>query len=150
MSDGSTLEAVAPRSRDALLEHLRSLRHDLGKYVAFQLRWLPEQPSDDELREALLADLARTRSAGERVESAPALWARLRAPLVGLEPLADGSRVDLSCDPDLLVIDAAMAVVTPILEQLDGAPRSALDAARRAAMEASSATRSLQKRARSL
>lgn len=43
-------------------EALLRARHDLGKYVAFACRCLPEGASDAELREALSADLLHTRS----------------------------------------------------------------------------------------
>lgn len=68
------------------------LRHDLGKYVAFQLRWLPADPSDGALAEALAADLLHTRRGPDGNESAVELWARYRpriAKLAGSEPFVD-------------------------------------------------------------
>ena len=121
MSAPNTLEGVPSELRAELRERLEGLRHDLGKYVVFQLRWLPPEPSDGELREALEADLARTRSGGGLVESAPQLWARLRPPLVGERPLADGSWVDLSSDPDLVALDRAIAAIQLTLAELASA-----------------------------
>lgn len=145
-----TLEQVPAASLPALREHLDALRHDLGKYMVFQLRWLPGAPSDHELRCALEADLVRTRSAGETVESAPRLWARLRPPLVGERPLVDGSLVQLDQDPDIVAIDRCLAAIQQLLPRLSEAPRAALEEGQRLAMEASGATRRLWKRARTL
>ncbi len=150
MSAAGTLEAAPAGCIESLQEQLNALRHDLGKYLVFQLRWLPPEPTDDELREALEADLARTRTSGDLVESGPALWARLRPVLVGERSLLDGSRVDLGQDPDLLVIDRCMLEIQRLLPVLRSAPRTALEGGQRAALEVSSATRRLQKRARSL
>ncbi len=150
MSVPGTLETVSASSLEALGEHIAHVRHDLGKYVAFQLRWLPPVPSDDELREALEADLARTRASDLRVESAPALWSRLREPLVGAAPLADGSRIDMTRDPDLLVIDGAIRAFRALLPQLGTAPRRELEVAMAGALEVAAATRRLQRRVRAL
>jgi hypothetical protein len=146
----ASLERIDPQLLPALQQQLADLRHDLGKYVAFQLRWLPPEPSDPELREALGADLGRTRCSGEQIESAPALWARLRAPLVAERPLAEGGLVDLSSDPDLLAIDAAIEEIEALLLSISEADRERLEAGRRAALEVSDATKRLLRRARAL
>jgi len=146
----STLEGVALISRPALREQIQDLRHDLGKYMVFQLRWLAPEPSDDELREALVTDLARTRAAGDKVETAAQLWARLRPPLVGEVELSDGTIANIGDDPDLLAIDEALALITDLIPRLDDASREQLEAGKRAAMDAAAATRRLQKRARAL
>ena len=150
MSSPSPLNGVSASALPALKVRLGDLRHDLGKYVVFQLRWLPPEPSEDDLREALEADLARTRSGGGRIESAPAIWARLRLGLVGLEPLIDGSVVELGADADLLAIDAAIATIADTLPRLAQAQRPELERARQAALDAADATRRLLKRARAL
>jgi hypothetical protein len=150
MSTPTSMTRVPASARPALKERLGDLRHDLGKYMVFQLRWLPPEPSDADLREALDADLNRTRSGGGRVESAPAIWARLRPGLVGLEALGDGSTVDLGADPDLLAIDSAIDAITGILPRLARAQRPELEAARLAALDAAGATGRLLKRARAL
>lgn len=56
-------------------------KHDLGKYVAFEARWLPPEASDAELLEALRADLLQTRRGPDGSEGAAAIWARLRPTL---------------------------------------------------------------------
>lgn len=57
-------------------------RHDLGKYVSLNLRFLPPDADRAALREALLADLTQTRrgpSGGQ--ESAPEVWSACRPAL---------------------------------------------------------------------
>lgn len=66
-------------------EALVQARHDLGKYIALQTRWLPDDPSTEELRAALIADLRRTRSGGGVEEDAALVWARLRPGLAGFD-----------------------------------------------------------------
>src|SRR5688572_26385516 len=78
-------------------------RHDLGKYAAFQLRWVGADAPVAELREALRADLLHTQ--GER--DVASVWAELRA------PLADAGIADV----DTLVADLADRAAR--LEQLD-------------------------------
>lgn len=69
----------------SLAEATARAKHDLGKYVAFQLRWLGAQASDAELLEALRADVLNTRRGPSGSESAMALWERLRGDLVGAD-----------------------------------------------------------------
>ena len=79
----------------SLLDAAKAARHDLGKYVCFEQRWLPEGASDEELLEALRADVLETRRSRQGVETAPQIWARLRGPLADLPQAA---RVDASVD----------------------------------------------------
>jgi hypothetical protein len=150
MTEPIRLEVVPAASVSALQEQLAALRHDLGKYVVLQLRWLPPEPDDDELREALRADLARTRSGRGQVESAVELWARLGAPLLGREALPDGSLVDLAADEDVKALEDALGRIRACLAGLDDAPRDELERGRQAALDAADATRRLMKRARAL
>ena len=89
------------------LEAARAVRHDLGKYVFLEARWLGQAPAQEELRSALLADLRRTRRGPEGDESCVALWARLRPEVaaLGVE------------DIDALVAQLGLAM--PDLESLD-------------------------------
>lgn len=64
-----------------LAEAFARARHDLGRYVCFQARGLEEDAPADVLREALAADLRRTRSGPGGVEDLAAVWARVRPPL---------------------------------------------------------------------
>jgi hypothetical protein len=68
-----------------MMEVLAALNHDLGKYVAFQLRCLPEDAPLGELEEALRADVMQTRCSAQQTENALEVWQRLRVQIVGLE-----------------------------------------------------------------
>jgi len=93
-----------------LREAALAARHDLGKYVAMRVRWLPGNAGADELRAALAADLMRTRSGPGGDESACVLWARLRVPLTaaGIEEI------------DVLVADLAERAMRLDTMDLDG------------------------------
>ena len=136
-------KALDDDTREALAGHLVRLKHDLGKYVAFQLRWLPPEASLQDRREALAADLVATRRGPEGSLDAARVWAGLRPPLVGAAPLANGSRVDLSAEPCLQRIDAGIAVVRSALPTLaDGtADAETLDRATGAALDIAEACR---------
>ena len=142
-----------PRTEDAveqqeLLEHVERLRHDLGKYIAFQLRWLRPEPSTEELRQALVADLAQTRRSATRVESGPQIWRRLRPTLVSEEPLPSGGHADLTGDPDLRAVDEAMVTIGELLPQLEQAGPRQLRAAAAAASAVAAALSRLRGRLR--
>ncbi|MCB9758823.1 MAG: hypothetical protein H6739_03205 [Alphaproteobacteria bacterium] len=94
-------------SDDTPLQAAAKAKHDLGKYVCFQARWLSPDDPEAEWRDALRADVLETRRGPEGVEDAVALWARLRPPLAVLAP-----------DPDLAAVDAAVAALRPRLEPL--------------------------------
>src|SRR5688500_10380377 len=66
------------------LEAASRARHDLGKYAAFEVRWIGVEAPIEDLRAALRADLLRTQ--GDR--DVAAVWATLRPPLSG-EDVAD-------------------------------------------------------------
>jgi hypothetical protein len=87
------LDGVPAHKLEALVGELADLRHDLGKYVHFEARFVGVDGSPDELRAALRADLLCTRRNGDTHETAWALWTRLRPPI-------------LSDDPDVMAIDA--------------------------------------------
>jgi len=78
----------------SLAEATAHAKHDLGKYVAFQLRWIAPDASDDELLDALRADVLNTRRGPSGRESAMDLWSRLRPTLEG----ADVSPIDRAID----------------------------------------------------
>lgn len=62
-------------------EAAQQVRHDLGKYVHLEARWLGEDASAADFREALRVDLLRTRRSPSGEVDCQALWATLR-PLV--------------------------------------------------------------------
>ena len=107
-----------------------AIRHDLGRYICFEQRFLEDPESEQELRRALRSDLLRTRRSGTQVESCQALWSRLRPS--GL----DG-------DPDIHVIDRAIGDI--ILADLEG-PLEELLRCRALAMEVRHATQRLHAR----
>ena len=102
---------VEPEAREALAAHLSRLRHDLGKYVSLQVRWLGDDADPASLREALAADLLATRRGPSGTVDALALWAEFRPALFGEAPLPDGPTVDLTGDADLARLDAGMAEI---------------------------------------
>lgn len=108
-------------------------RHDLGKAICLNSRWLTPNPTDDDLREALKDDLERTRQSRQGIESAPALWTRLRPTLA---PLGD--------DEDLQRIDQSIATIAAT--DLDQASRPQLQAARDAAQAVAEALARLTQR----
>lgn len=116
-------------------------RHDLGRAIALNLRWLPAAASDAELLDALRDDLLRTRTSRAGVEDAPTLWARLRPALA-----------ELGSDPDLQSVDSAMLTIADLAEKLraGAASRAELDTARVAAIRVSDALASLAKRLKEL
>lgn len=137
-----------PELRVAALEHAARVKHDLGKYVAFQLRWLPPDAPLADRVDALRADLLSTRRGPDGAVDAPTLWAELRAPLVGEVPLPGGAHVNLSNDPAVVAIDAAIAEIRDVVAGLDGADVALVEAGTRAALAVAEAARDLHRRLR--
>ncbi len=97
------------RSREAA----NQVRHDLGKYVHLEARWLGEDSSEVDVREALVTDLRRTRRGPSGDESCVDLWARLR-PAVA--------------DFDTTEVDDLVAHIGAQLSRLDAMPLAELRA----------------------
>lgn len=57
-------------------------KHDLGKYIAFESRWLSDDCSDEELIQALQSDILRTANSPSQVKSAFDIWEDIRPALV--------------------------------------------------------------------
>ncbi|MEC7947924.1 MAG: hypothetical protein VX265_10175 [Myxococcota bacterium] len=125
------VEEVPRGDLELLVEELSGLRHDLGKYVTFGVRFLGPEPCEADLRAALEGDLLRTHRGVDGDESAWALWARLRP-------------VGLSADPDVQRIDAGIAALANA--DLGGDARSLASIAE-LARGVAAATRSLHRRA---
>ena len=89
-------------------------RHDLGKYVCFQVRWLPEDAGDDALRGALKDDLLRTRRGPDGVATAAEVWS--------------GFRAELAEAPGFSVIDGVVEELARRATTLDQQSRADLDA----------------------
>ncbi len=75
-------------------EHAARAKHDLGKYVAMQTRWLPEDAPAGELRAALMTDVLTTRRSDALTLSAPELWHVLRPPLAAALTAAELAPID--------------------------------------------------------
>ena len=96
-------------------------KHDLGKYVAFQLRWLAPDCTDTELLEALRVDVLETRRGPTGVETAMSIWSRLRPELL---------------QADIGEVDRAMGVLNERAAGLDDGTlsRDDLEACQKAAL----------------
>lgn len=105
--DGLDAEALEDLSYE-----LADLKHDLGKYMTLEVRFLGEGPDTEALRAALRADLLETDKRAGAVQPAWAVWARLKP-----------SRLD---DPDLAEVDAAIAALRDTA--LDGLDHAGLQA----------------------
>lgn len=131
------VEHLPAQALRRVLPVLEDLRHDLGKYVCFETRFTGLDADLPALRAALQADLRATRRRGAEVETAWALWARLR-PAVR----EDGMLAD---DPDVHELELAVARLAAA--DLDG-DRAALLAAAAQAEQVRQLTRRLHDRAR--
>ena len=83
-------------------------RHDLGKYVCLEARFVGPEGSAEELRAALLADLRRTNRGPSGDEDVATVWARVRVPC---EPV-DGAVAELARLRNIRtpVLDAVLAM----------------------------------------
>ncbi|MDP2306756.1 MAG: hypothetical protein Q8P18_12095 [Pseudomonadota bacterium] len=118
----------------SLLEAASQARHDLGKYISFQARWIEPGAPIDTLRDALREDLLRTRKGPDGVFTAAALWRALREPLI---PLG----IDR--------VDALMEVLTVRAAALDTLDEASLLDTARLAREVADELRAVHARARS-
>lgn len=109
-----TLENVAPETLGPLTDHVGRLKHDLGKYVSLQARWLGEDASTADRRKALEADLLSTRRGPDGSHAATSVWDEFRPGLVGAGDLGGGARADLSDDPDLISLQHNMAIIADV------------------------------------
>jgi hypothetical protein len=134
------LEDLPPEAAAALAVTIARLKHDLGKYIALQARWLDDGSTAAERLDALRADLLSTRRGPAGSVDATAVWQEFRKALSAA----------LS-DPDLVVVDAAMERVGGIIELLraDAATEEDVALGLSAAREVSDRIRQLDKRARS-
>jgi len=144
-------EDLDPETHADLLAYLARVKHDLGRYVALQQRWLPAEATAAERRAAVEADLLQTRRGPEGTLDAASLWAALRAPLLGLAPLPGGGRVDLARDPDVERIEAGITEIQGVVQafregEADG---EAVERGAAAARVVSEACRGLVRRWRS-
>lgn len=129
-----SLAELDAEALEELLEDLTDLRHDLGKYITFETRFLEEGAGPEARRAALRKDMHRTREARGEVESAWQLWARLRP-------------VEVAGEPEARRIAAALDELERL--DLDGPPE-VLDRAQALCAEVAASTRALHGRVRAL
>ena len=125
------VEALPPAALAPLVELLADIRHDLGKYICLEQRFLSSDASLDQRRAALIADVGQTRRSGETVETAMDLLARLRP-------------AQLDGDEDVDFIDAEMGLLSLLWQATDPA---GVERALAAVQAIARATRSLHGRA---
>lgn len=147
-----SLENLEPAALAAVEDHAARLKHDLGKYVALQQRWLGPDPDPAELEQALRADLLATRRGPSGTVDAAAVWAEFRPGLVGAEALASGAVVDLSDHPDVRRIDAGVAEIrlTAAALRADDIDAPQIERGAAAARDVAEACSDLLRRARSV
>jgi hypothetical protein len=83
------------------------IRHDIGKYVTLQQRFLPADPTVEDLREALVADLGSTHRGPAGTRSIGEVWADLAE-----------ERAELAQEPAFDVLDARIAALVAALPDL--------------------------------
>ena len=130
---------------DDLCDLTARLKHDLGKYIAFQSRWLDGDSGVSDLRAALVADLLETHRGPDGSRSALEIWNQQR---VHIEPLlCDVLGED---DADWHEISAGMSHVERALPHLESADAAALGEAQSAAKAVSDGIARLHRRVRKL
>ena len=116
-----SLEHLDEDALSLLVEDLEDLNHDLGKYIIFETRMLPEGEAGESLAAALRSDLYSTRKGvgpdGEvKAESAWAVWSRLRP--AAIEDAQEVCRIDkLMSELQCAELDGPDAVLHVVREQ---------------------------------
>jgi hypothetical protein len=80
-------------AREDLIELLRDLRHDLGKYIRLPLAMLPREAGDEEVRSALRQALQATRRGPAGDVPARAIWQQFLEQCRGNLPLPSWPRL---------------------------------------------------------
>lgn len=109
---------------------LKTLRHDLGKYVAMQCRWA----EDGDLIESVSADVLHTHRCGEVSTSATVLWERI---LPDLQSVDGGA-------PELVELTVLMQILAAFPS--DGATLADARVTRDAAVAVAELTRTWYRR----
>jgi hypothetical protein len=144
------LEVLDGESLDELIELVGRLKHDLGKYVAFQIRWLPPDASHEDRVQALRRDLLHTRSGPQGTVGALSVWREFEGVLIGKLPLPSGALADLVDDPGLDQIRNSMRSLAGLIPALQGehVDEQVVVDGMRAAMAVADGCRELQRRVR--
>lgn len=128
-----------PEQLRTLTEQLGRLKHDLGKYICFRQRWLPDDADAEARREALVADLLQTRSGPAGTVDARAVWGEFEAWF---------TEASLHTTPEGAELVAALDRLWPVLEALRGDSAVDLPAAASDCRVVSDRIRALHARAR--
>ena len=139
-----------PAFHAALVSHLQRLKHDLGKYIAMQQRWLGPDPELAELLDALRTDLLSTRRGPDDTRNAVAVWGDFAPLLLGGTASSEGEVFDLSADADVRGIQVAMAEIAeglPLLQH-EHVDEPRIHRLHEASMAVSEACRNLVRRAK--
>lgn len=147
MNENSGLHVLSLSALEALLTIVGRAKHDLGKYMAMDLRWLPPDTTAHDLRQALRADLCRTRT-GVHTETAVQIWARFRRQLVGEASQHGSAPVQLLGDVDFITIDQAMARIAEGIPRIDHLPMAELLELKTQALAAAEGLHRLHRRVR--
>ena len=99
------LENLGQEELEQTIPLLHAIKHDLGRYICFERRFVEDSEDIGELRRALRSDIHKTRRSGDESETCWDIWNRLRPNV-------------LNEDPDILVIDRAIEDIMSI--DLDG------------------------------
>lgn len=136
---------LPPPAREAVLALVQGLKHDIGRYAAFQTRWTADDASLDDRREALLADVFATRRGADGQQDVFSVFAPFGRALSGQGPAPH--LVDLRDDPAVAEVFAAIEAVRGLAGALSPAADEAIVARGRVAVLAvSDACSALYKR----
>lgn len=83
---GVQMTGLTDEQLEELSELLFDIKHDLGKYITFEVRFVGMDAQSTELRKALFADLWETDKRGAQCQPAWTVWQRLRPPLLHEDP----------------------------------------------------------------
>jgi len=147
----STLEQLQqPEVVQGLATLAERLKHDLGKYVGLQARWLPPDAGLQERREALVQDVLQTRRGPEGNVGAREVWSPFEAVLLGHSALPGGGLVDLAGDPDVVTLRTRMDTLSALRDEaaVHRLEAEGVASAMAACADVATACRSLVRRAR--
>lgn len=142
MHELSELDASLWPALAGVCEHLR---HDLGRYIAMQSRFVSPSADASTRRTALCDDLLATRRGPSGTLDAARIFAPAAAVLSGCAPIVGDRVVDLRAVPQVARLFRAMRVVDDLIGELRAGVLSdaQLDDAIASAIEASDACRTL-------
>ena len=140
----ASIDSLDPAQARALLLVVGRIKHDLGKYVALQQRWVGPDASLEDRRAAAHADLLSTRRGPTGSQDAVAVWEGFEADLV------QEGVPDVVGDPDIVAIKIRMEEIAHVIGLLrsGNSGEAVLTAGREAALDVSETCRRLARRVR--